>query len=92
VAWLGYSLDIFRNYEKIDKITAPVAIMHGTRDEVVPCANGEALHEKLQNKFDPLWLQGYGHNNMPQDECFDYVKEFFRRLGEGQAKTVPTAS
>jgi len=28
-SFVGYPLDIFRNYEKIGKITAPVAIMHG---------------------------------------------------------------
>eukprot|EP00435_Cladocopium_sp_Y103_P031732 s1164_g8.t1 len=50
-----------------------------------------ALHQKLQNKYDPLWLEGYGHNNMPQDECFDYVKSFLRSVGEGKEKTVPTA-
>lgn len=83
-AFMGYALDIFRNYEKIDKIRAPVAILHGTADEVVPCANGKALYQKLQTKHPPLWLEGYGHNNMPQDGCFDYVKEFLRNVGETQ--------
>lgn len=78
---LGYYLDIFRNYEKIGKITAPVGIMHGTCDEVVPVGNGKALHEKLQRPYLPLWLEGYGHNNMPQGICFDYVKEFVRAVG-----------
>ncbi|CAE7566377.1 Abhd17a [Symbiodinium natans] len=41
-ATLGYYLDIFRNYEKIGNIKAPVAIMHGTDDEVVPFSNGQA--------------------------------------------------
>ena len=31
---VGYPLDIFKNYMKIGKITAPVAIAHGTVDEV----------------------------------------------------------
>ncbi|CAK8993979.1 unnamed protein product, partial [Durusdinium trenchii] len=84
VSFIGYYLDIFRNYEKIGKIKAPVAIMHGTADEVVPCHNGEALHKQLQNPYPPLWLQGYGHNNMPQDKCFDYVKDFLRSLGDGK--------
>lgn len=77
---LGYYLDIFKNYEKISKISAPVAIMHGTSDEVVPVSNGKALHAQLQRAYEPLWLEGYGHNNMPQDVCFDYVKSFLRFL------------
>ena len=61
---VGYPLDIFRNYMKIDKITAPVAIVHGTADEVVPCSNGRALHAKLQQPFEPLWMEGRGHNDV----------------------------
>ncbi|CAE7240642.1 Abhd17a [Symbiodinium microadriaticum] len=83
-SFLGYHLDIFRNYEKIDKITSPVAIMHGTRDEVVPYANGEALYKKLLNPFPPLWIDGHGHNDMPQARCFNYVKEFVRHLNKGR--------
>lgn len=79
-AFIGYSLDIFRNYEKIDRIKAPVAIMHGTVDEVVPCENGRALHAKLQNPYEPLWIEGHGHNNMPQERCFQYTKRFLDAL------------
>jgi fermentation-respiration switch protein FrsA (DUF1100 family) len=43
-----YYLDIFRSYEKIDKLAPiPVLIMHGLRDQVVPAANGKALFESL---------------------------------------------
>lgn len=81
VSFIGYQLDIFRNYEKIGKIRAPVAIMHGTRDEVVPCEGGKALYGMLQNPFDPpLWIEGYGHNNMPQDVCFRYTRRFLDHL------------
>ncbi|CAE7375176.1 Abhd17a [Symbiodinium natans] len=83
-SFVGYHLDIFRNYEKIDKITSPVAIMHGTNDEVVPYANGEALYKKLLNPFPPLWIDGHGHNDMPQARCFTYVKEFIRHLNKGR--------
>lgn len=79
-SWVGYHLDIFRNYEKIEKICAPVAILHGTSDTVVPCDNGRALHAKLQKPFEPLWLEGYGHNNMPQERCFRYIKRFLDEL------------
>mmetsp|Transcript_62242 Transcript_62242/g.116500 ORF Transcript_62242/g.116500 Transcript_62242/m.116500 type:complete len:269 (-) Transcript_62242:162-968(-) len=79
-ATLGYFLDIFRNYEKVQKISAPVAIMHGTCDEVVPLSNGEALYKKLQRPHRPLWLEGFGHNDMPQEDCFQYVREFIQAL------------
>jgi len=80
VSWIGYSLDIFRNYEKIGKIRAPCAIMHGTADKVVPLCNGQNLHALLQRPFEPLWIDGYGHNDMPQDRCFGYAKGFLDTL------------
>lgn len=83
VSFFGYPLDIFRNYEKIGNIPAPVAIMHGTNDEVVPCSNGKALHGSLQRPYKPLWIEGYGHNNMPQDVCFRYTKDFVEWLSNG---------
>ena len=47
-AFIGYYLDIFRNYEKIEKLAPiPVFILHGLRDGVVPVTNGKALHESL---------------------------------------------
>lgn len=80
VSFVGYLMDPFRNYEKIGKIQCPVAIMHGTADEVVPCDNGRNLYSLLQKPFDPVWMQGYGHNNMPQGECFAYAQKFLHAL------------
>lgn len=77
---VGYPLDIFRNYEKVGRITTKTAIMHGTADEVVPCSNGRQLHSWLQDPAPPLWLEGYGHNNMPQARCFTYASEFIAAL------------
>lgn len=76
-----YYLDIFRNYEKIGNVTAPVGIMHGRADEVVPFENGQNLHRSVQNKsFEPLWIDRAGHNDMPQAECFNYAKKFVQHV------------
>jgi len=79
-SFVGYHIDIFRNYEKVEHIRAPVAIMHGTYDEVVPVSNGRNLYNMCKEKHDPLWLVGYGHNNMPRDECFAYTRRFVDRV------------
>eukprot|EP00931_Biecheleriopsis_adriatica_P004350 TRINITY_DN106033_c0_g1_i1.p1 TRINITY_DN106033_c0_g1~~TRINITY_DN106033_c0_g1_i1.p1 ORF type:complete len:385 (-),score=30.76 TRINITY_DN106033_c0_g1_i1:364-1518(-) len=76
VTWLAQSLDMFVNVDKIAEVHRPVAIMHGTKDDVVSCANGEELYDLLQKPFDPLWLKGYGHNNMPIRECANYMACF----------------
>lgn len=77
---VAYPLDIFRNYEKVPSIKCPVAIMHGKCDRVVPVTNGEKLYELVAQKYNPLWIEGHGHNDMPQDMCFRYAKGFVEYL------------
>merc|ERR1712187_398462 len=67
IRWMGEGLDIFKNYEKIDRVTCPVLIMHGAADKVVPIENAVALHAQCTNAVEPLWLQAHGHNDMPSD-------------------------
>lgn len=80
-ATMGYHADMFKNYEKVNKIRCPIAVMHGTADEVVPVHNGKNVYSMANNPFNPpLWIEGYGHNNMPYEECFNYTKKFLNHL------------
>jgi len=79
-SWIGYSLDIFKNYEKVDKISAPVLIMHGTLDEIVPWEHGLSIHKACKNPVEPLWVEDRGHNNMPNEVCLRRVREFLDEL------------
>merc|ERR1712216_546763 len=69
VSWFAYRMDIFRNYEKVGKIKCPVFVMHGTCDEVVPWRNGKAIQAGCENAVDPYWVNGAGHNDMPEATC-----------------------
>jgi pimeloyl-ACP methyl ester carboxylesterase len=78
-----YPFDIFRNYSKVHTIQSPVFIMHGTDDKVVPCDNGRALYNQLQERpfheqvaYEPLWMPSRGHNDMPQDICLEHCRRF----------------
>jgi fermentation-respiration switch protein FrsA (DUF1100 family) len=43
-----YPFDLFRSYEKIEKLApVPVFVMHGINDKVVPCSSGKALYASL---------------------------------------------
>lgn len=75
-AWLGYSIDLFKNYEKIDKVTCPVLVIHGMEDNVVPFDHGLAMYEACQNAVEPLWLENAGHNDLPNEICLRKVREF----------------
>ena len=43
---------------------------------------GVALHDALQNPYEPCWLEGYGHNNMPYDRVFLYARCFLGELNK----------
>ena len=76
---LGFAatcLDVFRNEDFITRVTCRVAITHGTDDGVVPCWNGKSLHRKCAQAHTPLWCEGHGHNDMPEDAILDWAKGF----------------
>lgn len=92
-----YPIDIFRSYQKIDSIQCPVLIMHGTDDEVVPCHNGRALYAALESRpnhndlhYDPVWLEGRGHNDMPHMECLSHCRRFMAFL-KGRSEVAATS-
>lgn len=87
-----YPLDIFRNYQKIAHVDCPVAIIHGTDDHVVPCDGGKNLHHASKDAFEPCWLEGYGHNDMPYSKIFAYLTKFLDHLNaraDGTDKRPP---
>jgi len=86
-AYALYPIDIFRSYQKVEKITCPVFIMHGEKDTVVPCHNGKALYEILKQRpghndvaYEPMWIPSAGHNDMPHTECFNACRKFILSL------------
>ena len=83
-AGLLSGMDIFKNIHKVGRIAHPVFIMHGTRDAVVPCSNGRALHARLQHPVDPWWCPGAGHNNIPHKEIMRRMRGFVEELQRRQ--------
>jgi hypothetical protein len=54
----------FDSLRKISSVRAPVLIIHGTRDEVVPFAMGERLFEAAPEPKRFLRVEGAGHNDV----------------------------
>ena len=75
-ATLGSCVDIFKNYQKIGRARCRVCVMHGTADRVVPCWNGRKLLEKAADGHEPLWCNGRGHNDMPEETCLAHAAGF----------------
>lgn len=88
-ASMGYNIDMFRNYEKMDSVECPVLVMHGMEDQVVPWQTGQAMYKACRNQVQPLWIAGAGHNNMPEQACLQRVREFLDQLdGLGFAYSI----
>jgi fermentation-respiration switch protein FrsA (DUF1100 family) len=68
--------DQFRSDQRIDKVTAPLLILHGVRDQTVPYAMGEHLFE-IANKPKHIvrFLDG-GHEDLDQNGALDAVSRF----------------
>jgi fermentation-respiration switch protein FrsA (DUF1100 family) len=59
--------DMFANIDRVEGITAPTMIIHGTRDEVIPFWHGQKLFSMLKNPVHPLFIDGGCHNNLETD-------------------------
>ena len=74
VRWL--IKDPFRSDLRIGKVTAPVLILHGERDAVVPIALGERLYALIDAPKRFVRLPGAGHNDLGAHGALDAAREF----------------
>ncbi|CAE7468195.1 Abhd17a [Symbiodinium pilosum] len=61
-------------------VECPVLVMHGTDDDIVPIESGMAIQEACRKAVEPLWLEGYGHNDLPNEICLRRVREFMDQM------------
>jgi len=78
--------DILCNIDRVSKIRCPVLIMHGTRDELVPCWHGHKLYELCKAKglkSTAYIVQNADHNNLEiqaGDAFYEQLKIFLASL------------
>jgi fermentation-respiration switch protein FrsA (DUF1100 family) len=56
--------DRFRTIDKMPRITAPLLVIHGTDDQVVPFWQGRRLYDMARGPKRRLWVEGAGHNDL----------------------------
>jgi abhydrolase domain-containing protein 17 len=61
--WPLLPFDQFKNLRKILRVNAPVLIMHGGRDEVIPLHHGHALLAAAHEPKRALWVADAMHND-----------------------------
>mmetsp|Transcript_13258 Transcript_13258/g.26948 ORF Transcript_13258/g.26948 Transcript_13258/m.26948 type:complete len:318 (-) Transcript_13258:1277-2230(-) len=96
--------DMFCNLDKIHRIEAPVLIIHGDADEVVPFTHGQSLYDKLVQHqttphgprpiIQPLWLAGGDHNTIESDLIPEFKKQVVLRYRQflGELDSIPLRS
>ena len=79
VRWL--IKDTFRSDLRIARVSAPVLVLHGERDPVVPLRFGEALFA-LAHEPKMLRFPNGGHVDLDDHGAADVVKEFLAGIGQ----------
>jgi len=79
VRWLMH--DQFRSDRRVGEITAPVLILHGTDDTVVPLRYGERLFELIRAPRRLVRLAQAGHNDHDSHGAVDLVQSFLAGAG-----------
>lgn len=83
VRWL--MKDRFDSLSKIANIGAPVMIIHGGRDQVVPFSMGEALYAEARHRKESLWIPDAGHNDLAAFGASEKVLAFLETLQKADA-------
>lgn len=80
--------DRFNNLEKVPQLACPVLVIHGTKDLTVPFWHGPRLFAAIGTPKQCLWVDGAGHNDVPQVAGKTYwqaIKEFAALVSHRQA-------
>ncbi|MCE2993087.1 MAG: alpha/beta hydrolase [Alphaproteobacteria bacterium] len=68
--------DNFINSDKIAKINAPLLMVHGTKDDVIPHSHAEALFAIAEEPKKLIIYDGKGHSNLDNREIFTEMTKF----------------
>lgn len=72
--------DQFDNVAKLREATAPIMVIHGLEDEVVPVSHAQALLSVVSGEVESLLIEEAGHNNLSEFGVMRHVADFAERL------------
>lgn len=79
----------FPSAERIARLEVPVLVVHGTRDEIIPFAEGEKLHRAAADGTEFLAVEGAGHNDFFQVAGESYLTGLGQRLRDWTVGPAP---
>ena len=71
-------LDKFNAARQISRIGAPLLILHGDRDAVIPSTFGRSLFEKAVEPKQMIYLPQAGHNDLYDHGAVGYILKFIK--------------
>lgn len=82
-----YPFDQFPNLRRLPKIRAPILILHGTADPILPIRHGRQLFAAAHEPKSALWIEGAGHNDLWETAPELYLKTLrdFARKTAGES-------
>lgn len=75
--------DRFRNIAKIGRLTVPLLVIHGTKDQVIPFSHGRRLFAAAPGPKRSLWVEGAGHWDLREragERYWDAFRDFATSL------------
>lgn len=75
--------DKFNNLKKIGQVQAPIILIHGTSDQIIPLWHSEQLFQIAPEPKHHLWIEGAGHNDLhikSADQIKQAISNFVKKL------------
>ncbi len=77
VRWL--MKDRFDSLSKMDRVRAPLFVVHGERDRIVPVRLGRKLFAAANDPKEAVYLPNAGHNDLPAHGSIQLVIDYLER-------------
>ena len=77
VRW--FMKDRYESVEMIGQITAPVFIVHGELDNIIPIRLAKKLFEAASQPKEAVWLRDAAHNDLYSKGAFELIARFIER-------------
>jgi fermentation-respiration switch protein FrsA (DUF1100 family) len=74
-----FLMDPWRSDRLIGEVTAPVLMLHGEADEVVPIRFAKKLFERANQPKEAAWLSDAGHHDLYSKGAFELIQRFIDR-------------
>jgi len=81
---LGAVSDSFRSIDRIEQINAPLLVMHGTNDIVIPLHHAQRLFDAASDPKWYRWFEGGQHHDLWRHGATSSVSEFMERYFAAQ--------